>query len=115
MAGTAPRRRRRALPVAPVAVAGDPAGARMSPFQIDLPDDALGEIAARVAEILAAQQRPAQHRWMTIEEAAEYARCKPQRVYDLRSSGRLRKTGDGPGRGLVDRDELDRLILAGGV
>jgi excisionase family DNA binding protein len=102
------------LPVATVAVVGDPAGTRVSAFRIDLPEDALGEIAARVAAILAAQQRPALHRWMTIEEAAEHARCKPQRIYDLRSGGRLSKTGDG-GRALVDREELDRLIEAGGV
>ena len=42
----------------------------------------------------------------TVAEAAEYLRCKPQRIYDLRSSGRLPRHGDGS-RVLIRRADLD--------
>jgi excisionase family DNA binding protein len=51
-------------------------------------------------------ERPA---WMTVKEAAEYLRCKPQRIYDLRSSGQLPRHGDGA-RVLLHRDDLDRHV-----
>jgi hypothetical protein len=80
-----------------------------------LPDEALEAIAQRVADILEERQahRPAPaKRWLTVADAADYASCKPQRIYDLRSSGRLTRCGDGR-RGLVDRRELDALIEEG--
>jgi excisionase family DNA binding protein len=80
-----------------------------------LPPEALEQIANQVAEILAmARAQPAARRWLTVAEAAELARCSAQRIYNLRSSGALSRTGDG-GRALVDRDELDELIRRGGV
>jgi excisionase family DNA binding protein len=70
-------------------------------------------IAGRVAALLEARHRPeAPTRWLTVEQAAAYIGAKPKRIYDLRSSGRLSRTGDGS-RVLVDRQELDDLI--GGV
>lgn len=83
-------------------------------LSIDLPDEALEQLAQRVADIL--EERTAatapSPRWMTVDQAAEYIGAKQQRVYDLRSSGRLTRHGDGA-RALVDRRELDRLVGGG--
>ena len=85
----------------------------MTPFTFTLPDDVLDEIARRVALIIESQAHPATPaRWLSVDEAADYLRCSKQRVYDLRSSGRLGRYGDG-GRALVDRHELDQLVHDG--
>jgi excisionase family DNA binding protein len=80
---------------------------------LTLPPELLDELVQRVADELevrgAARRADESRRWLTIPEAAEYLRCKPQRVYNLRSAGRLSRYGDG-GRALVDRRELDRLV-----
>jgi excisionase family DNA binding protein len=77
------------------------------------PPELVEQIAERVADILEQRQRPqSERRWLTVSEAAAYLGAKPQRVYDLRSSGRLGRHGDG-GRALVDRRELDNLIEGG--
>ena len=79
----------------------------------DLTPEVLEAIAVRVAQLLAERGEtataPTSSRWLSIGEAADYLRCSKQHVYDLRSSGRLSRHGDG-GRALVDRDELDQLI-----
>jgi hypothetical protein len=78
----------------------------MSELSVQLPDDFLEQVAQRVAEILAELTPPANlSPYMSIAEAAEYARCKPQRIYDLRSAGVLSKHGR-----LVSRAELDDVI-----
>lgn len=80
-----------------------------------LPPEVLEQLAQRIADILeqrqAARTEPAK-RWLTVDQAADYLGCKRQRVYDLRSTGRLSRCGDGR-RGLVDRRELDELIQGG--
>jgi protein-L-isoaspartate O-methyltransferase len=48
--------------------------------------------------------------FFSVSEAAAYYCCDPQRIYDLRSSGRLSRYSDG-GRALVSRAELDALVL----
>jgi excisionase family DNA binding protein len=79
-----------------------------------LSDDVLEQVAQRVADILEQRKRPeSERRWLTVGEAAAYIGAKPQRIYDLRSSGRLGRCGDGR-RGLVDRRELDGLVERGG-
>jgi excisionase family DNA binding protein len=78
---------------------------------LELTDEVLDEIADRVAERLAAgfaAPEPSPP-FLSIDEAAEYARCGRQRIYDLRSSGRLSRHGDGR-RALVSRTELDALL-----
>ena len=76
-----------------------------------LPDGFVDQVADRVAAILAARHTtPAPPRWLTVEEAAAYIGAKPKRIYDLRSAGRLSRTGDGS-RVLVNRQELDDLIV----
>jgi len=87
-----------------------------APLTFTLPPEAIEEIAQRVAELLERQTDPGRdrdgRRWLTVAEAAAYIGARPQRVYDLRSSGRLSRCGDG-GRALVDRRELDRLVEGG--
>ena len=86
-------------------------------LSINLPDDVLEQLAQRVADILeergaaGAGARTAD-RWLTVDQAAAYIGSRPQRVYDLRSSGRLTKHGDGA-RALVDKIELDNLLEGG--
>jgi excisionase family DNA binding protein len=46
---------------------------------------------------------------MTVPEAAEFLRCRRQRVDDLLSSGRLRRYKDGR-RTLVSRAELEEYL-----
>jgi excisionase family DNA binding protein len=85
----------------------------MKEITFTLPPEVIEQIAVRVADILSEREstsRPATvTRWLTVDQAAEYIGASRQRVYDLRSSGRLQRHGDG-GRALVDRNELDRLI-----
>lgn len=49
--------------------------------------------------------------WATVEEAATFLRCKPQRVYDLLSSGQLRRHKEG-GRVLILRSDLELRVEA---
>jgi excisionase family DNA binding protein len=80
------------------------------PVLITLVEDALAAIAAALptSPPVRAEGSP----YMTIPEAAEYLRCSRQRVYDLRSSGRLNRFGDGR-RALVKRAELDEITAIG--
>jgi len=83
-------------------------------IRLALPLDSLELLAQRVADILEGRQNRAEsvRRWLTVDQAADYLGCKRQRIYDLRSSGRLSRCGDGR-RGLIDRHELDALIEKG--
>ena len=86
------------------------------PINFTIPDALVDLIAERVAAILAAKIGDARaapaKRWLTIDDAADYIGSTRKRIYDLRSAGRLSRTGDGS-RVLVNRQELDDLI--GGV
>ena len=75
---------------------------------VTLTDAQLADLAEHVAALLPPNDR---REWFTVEEAADYLRCSRQRVYDLRSCGRLPKTGDGS-RVLVRRADL-AAYLAG--
>jgi hypothetical protein len=54
--------------------------------------------AARVAELVNEHRAPAEPRYYTTAEAADYLRCCVGRIYNLSSQGRLkgRKDGGGP-------------------
>lgn len=76
----------------------------------DLDEYALDILAERLAPRLrqagtAAGRSP----WLTVDEAAEYLRCKRQRIYDLRSAGHLAAVYDGA-RPLYHRDALDAYL-----
>jgi hypothetical protein len=83
-----------------------------SPFSLLL-DEAIERLAERVADLLEERERPragkAVPELLRVAEAAEMLRCKPQRVYDLRSAGRLPRTTEG-GRAVVRRSDLERLV-----
>jgi excisionase family DNA binding protein len=83
-----------------------------SPFGLLL-DEAIERLAERVADLLEERGRPrlgeAVRELLSVTEAAEMLRCKPQRVYDLRSAGRLPRTTEG-GRAVVRRSDLERLV-----
>ena len=51
-------------------------------------------------------------KYATVAEAAELIRARPQRVYDLLSSGRLRRCHDGR-RVLIERAESERYVEEG--
>jgi excisionase family DNA binding protein len=70
-------------------------------------------VAARVAELLAdrlASTSSDASPWLDVNEAAEYMRCKPKRIYDLVSQHRLAAHRDGA-RVLFRREELDAYLL----
>lgn len=75
---------------------------------IGLPAEMLEAIAQRAAELALQRMGPAvsSSPYMTIPEAADYARCKRQRIDDLLSRRRLTRYKDGS-RTLVSRAELD--------
>jgi excisionase family DNA binding protein len=69
-------------------------------------------IAAALAEQIRAQVRATPPSpYLNIQEAAEYLRCKPQRVYDLVSARVLERYKDGT-RVLVRRDEIDAYLAS---
>jgi excisionase family DNA binding protein len=72
----------------------------------------LVDVIAERAAALLSERMPAtaaRSPYMNVEEAADYLRCKPQRIYDLLSSGRLTRHKDGS-RTLVGREELERYL-----
>jgi excisionase family DNA binding protein len=77
-----------------------------------IPDELVEAIAERVAAMLE-ERAPVLDGspWLTVDEAADYLRCSRQRIYDLRSAGRLNRHKDGS-RVLVSRTELERLVAS---
>jgi excisionase family DNA binding protein len=86
-------------------------------FRVDisLPPEVVDAVARRALELFIADAVPLRDKpsspYMTVTEAASYARCSRQRIYDLRSSGRLSRHADGS-RALIDRRELDAYLAA---
>jgi excisionase family DNA binding protein len=80
---------------------------------LDLPAEVIEAIAERAAAIVLQrlEQPAAESPFMTVAEAADYARCKPQRIYDLLSSRRLTRHKDGA-RALIQRAELEGYLAA---
>lgn len=83
-------------------------------LNIDLPPELAELIARRVAELLTDQVTgPADpDRLLTVAEAADYLRAKPQRVYDLVNQQRLPAERDGK-RVLIRKAALDRYLAGG--
>jgi excisionase family DNA binding protein len=83
-----------------------------SPFALAIPSALVEQIAERAAQLVLEQLQPglqAASPYMTIPEAAAYARCKRQRIDDLLSSRRLTRYKDGR-RTLVSRAELEARL-----
>ena len=74
---------------------------------LHLSESDMAELVEKVAAVVLERQPepPAPSPYFTITEAAEYARSKPHRIYDLLSAGRLTRFKDGS-RVLVSRAEL---------
>ena len=82
----------------------------MGALQLDvLLDELVERVADRVVQRLRSVPSSRTGELLSIAEAAELLRCKPQRVYDLRSSGRLPRTVEG-GRAVVRRADVERLV-----
>jgi len=84
-------------------------------FLVDVPPLLFEALAGRAAELVEDRMRhglACERRWLTVDQAAAYIGAKRQRIYDLRSTGRLSRCSDGR-RGLVDRRELDELVTRG--
>src|SRR5262249_28222681 len=76
--------------------------------------DQVETIAQRAAEIAidcitTSRSSSVPSPYLTVNEAAAYLRCKPQRIYNLTSAGRLTRLKDGS-RVLIARQELDRCL-----
>jgi predicted DNA-binding transcriptional regulator AlpA len=72
-------------------------------------DEFVNRVADRVAHRLEAREPRPDTELLSLTEAAEVLRCKPQRIYQLRSTGRLPRTVEG-GRAIVRRSDLEGLI-----
>jgi len=81
-------------------------------LEFRVPDELVEAIAQRAAQLARQLELDANppSPYLTVEEAAEFLRCKPKRIYDLRSSGRLGRFNEG-GRALVLRSELELLVV----
>ena len=76
-------------------------------LDVALDDDALAAIAAALPT-----QRTEPSPFLTVVEAAEFLRCKRQRIDDLLSQRRLTRHKDGR-RTLVSKAELEQLVTEG--
>jgi excisionase family DNA binding protein len=83
---------------------GEPAG----DLYFELSPALIETLTLRVSEFLAQSQDP-QDPYMTVPEAADCLRCKPKRIYDLTSQGRLPYLKEGS-RKLIRRSDLDVLL-----
>ena len=72
-------------------------------------DEFVDRVADRVVRRLEAGNTSSHAELLSVPEAAAVLRCKPQRIYDLRSAGRLPRTVEG-GRAVVRRSDLERLV-----
>jgi excisionase family DNA binding protein len=82
----------------------------MGALQLDmLLEELVERVADRVVGRLEALPTSQAGDLLSIAEAAELLRCKPQRLYELRSAGRLPRTVEG-GRAVVRRSDIERLV-----
>ena len=82
----------------------------MGALQLDmLLDELVDRVADRVVHRLEAREPQPHTELLSVPEAAAVLRCKPQRIYDLRSAGRLPRTVEG-GRAVIRRSDLERLV-----
>lgn len=82
---------------------------------VTLPDDLIAALAARVAELLAAEMaRPTAEPWLDVEGAAAHLACPRSRVYALVSQRRIPHERDGS-RLLFRASELDDWVRGGGA
>jgi len=79
---------------------------------VELPADLIERVARRAAEIVAERQGTAHvSPWLSVADAAERLRCKPDRIYDLIAARKLTPRRDGR-RVLLRVDDLDAYLEA---
>src|SRR5262249_19127834 len=76
--------------------------------------EAVAERAAVIVLEQLAAPTSAESEFLTVSEAAAVLRCKPQRIYDLLSAGRLTRYKDGS-RVLVRRADLVAHLMPTGA
>ena len=83
------------------------------PITLTLPGNVIDALAARIVSGVAAEiagmKRAESPVYFTNDEAADYLRCKPQRIYDLVSERKLPVLKEGS-RSLFRREHLDALV-----
>ena len=90
------------------------AGVGMSDVALTLPVTVPAELVDAIAALVAQRLSPGDaDPWMTVAEAADRMRCKPQRIYDLRSQHRLPPDGYDGSRPLWRRSTLDAYLERG--
>jgi excisionase family DNA binding protein len=82
----------------------------MNELRIPFPPGFAEEIATRVVEFMGPPPEP----YLNVEEAADYLRCKPKRIYELKAQGRLAHYRDGT-RLLFRRVDLDDALQRQGM
>ena len=75
-------------------------------------DSLADALAARLRSSTPPQQEAPVSPYLSVGEAAEMLRCRPQRVYDLLSRRRISRFKDGS-RVLVSRSELEAYLNDG--
>lgn len=87
----------------------------MSPVAFELPDELIGQLAERVAAILA-EREPTKvgDGFLDVAGAADFLACPASRLYALVSAKRIPHHRDGS-RLLFDRTELRAYVQAGGA
>jgi excisionase family DNA binding protein len=78
-------------------------------LSFELPPDFVDQLARRVAELTATKATGTREGYLDVEEAASYLACDKDRIYDLKSMGRLRYAKDGR-RLLFRREWLDAAL-----
>lgn len=78
---------------------------------LPFPPELVDAIAKQAAALVLAEfsVREDAKPYLTVDEAAAFIGAKPQRIYDLRSAGRLGRHGDGR-KALVKRAELEAYL-----
>jgi excisionase family DNA binding protein len=82
------------------------------PLTVMVPAEHMRRLAA-LAKPPDAPPRLSPEPWMTVKGAAEYLACKPRRIHDLVSEGRLRQAKDGR-RSLFRVEWLDAVLEGAG-
>jgi excisionase family DNA binding protein len=83
-------------------------------LELELTDAQLAAIAEKAAELVAEHlERHDRDGFLDVAGAAEFLACKPDRIYALKSAGRIPFYKDGS-RLLFDREELREWVRNGG-
>ncbi|MBA3914896.1 MAG: helix-turn-helix domain-containing protein [Acidobacteriales bacterium] len=78
---------------------------------LDIRDAIEEALLPRIREIVADElKKEPQSKFVDVNEAAEILRCRPQRIYNHASEGKLRRFKDGS-RVLFARKDVENLIV----